>query len=86
MPGSSVHLAGTVRMHDDPEFGVLDRWNRMHDVDNIVVCDLSCFTTGPEKNPTPTAMALAIRAAERLADDLIDSSLKRGLDAGPSEG
>ncbi len=72
MPGSSVHLAGTVRMHDDPEFGVLDRWNRMHDVDNIVVCDLSCFTTGPEKNPTPTAMALAIRAADRLALDLAD--------------
>lgn len=74
MPGSSVHLAGTVRMHDDPEFGVLDRWNRMHDVDNIVVCDLSCFTTGPEKNPTPTAMALAIRAADQLAVDLADRS------------
>ena len=69
-PGDSVHLGGTVRMHDDPEFGVLDKWNRMHDVRNVVVCDLSCFTTGPEKNPTPTAMALALRAADRLADDL----------------
>lgn len=69
-PGESVHLAGTVRMHNDPEFGVLDRWNRMHDVPNVLVCDLSCFTTGPEKNPTPTAMALALRAAERLANEL----------------
>lgn len=70
LPGDSVHLGGTVRMHQETEFGVLDRWNRMHEVDNVVVCDLSCFTTGPEKNPTPTAMALALRAADRLASDL----------------
>ena len=70
LPGSSVHLAGTVRMHSDRQFGVLDGWNRMHDVPEVVVCDMSAFTTGPEKNPTLTAMALAIRAADRLASDL----------------
>ena len=69
-PGSSVHLGGTIRMHSNPQFGVLDEWNRIHDASNLVVCDLSCFTTGPEKNPTPTAMALAARAADRLARDL----------------
>jgi choline dehydrogenase-like flavoprotein len=69
-PGSSVHLAGTMRMHDDPRYGVVDRWNRMHDAPNVIVADSSCFTTGPEKNPTLTAMAIAIRAAERLAKDL----------------
>jgi choline dehydrogenase-like flavoprotein len=69
-PGSSIHLAGSVRMHHDPRFGVLDAWNRMHDVPHVVVCDMSAFTTGPEKNPTLTAMALAMRAADRLADDL----------------
>jgi choline dehydrogenase-like flavoprotein len=69
-PGSSVHYAGTVRMHDSPEFGVLDRWNRMYEVSNVAVVDASCFPTGPEKNPTLTAMALAARAADRLADDL----------------
>jgi choline dehydrogenase-like flavoprotein len=66
-PGSSVHFGGTVRMHEDREFGVLDRWNTIHDVPNVVVCDSSCFTTGPEKNPTLTAMAIAARAADRLA-------------------
>jgi choline dehydrogenase-like flavoprotein len=71
-PGSSVHYGGTVRMHADPEFGVLDRWNRMYDVPNVAVVDASCFPTGPEKNPTLTAMALAARAADRLADDLTD--------------
>jgi choline dehydrogenase-like flavoprotein len=69
-PGSSVHMAGTIRMHGDPQFGVLDRYTRVHDAPDVVVCDMSAFTTGPEKNPTLTAMALAIRAADRLADDL----------------
>jgi choline dehydrogenase-like flavoprotein len=69
-PGSSVHWGGTVRMHDQPEFGVLDGWNRIYDVPNVVVCDSSCFTTGPEKNPTLTAMAIAARAADRLAGEL----------------
>jgi choline dehydrogenase-like flavoprotein len=69
-PGSSVHYGGSVRMHADPAFGVLDGWNRMHDVANVAVVDCSAFTTGAEKNPTLTAMALALRAADRLADDL----------------
>jgi choline dehydrogenase-like flavoprotein len=69
-PGSSVHFGGTLRMHDDPQLGVVDAWNRMHEVQNVVVADSACFTTGPEKNPTVTAMALACRAARRLADDL----------------
>lgn len=69
-PGDSVHYAGSVRMHADPAYGALDAWNRMHDVPNVAVVDMACFTTNPEKNPTLTAMALAARAANRLADDL----------------
>jgi len=65
-PGSSVHWAGTVRMHRSPEYGMLDEWNRLHEVPNVLVCDASCFTTGPEKNPTLTAMAIAARAASHL--------------------
>ena len=70
-PGSSVHYGGSVRMHADPRHGVLDASNRIHDVRNVVVCDSSSFTTGPEKNPTLTAMALAARAADLLADDIV---------------
>ncbi|MGZ4762295.1 MAG: GMC oxidoreductase, partial [Ilumatobacteraceae bacterium] len=69
-PGSSVHYGGTVRMHASPEFGMLDSWNRLHAVPNVVVCDASCFTTGPEKNPTLTAMAIAARAGRHLAEQL----------------
>ena len=67
IPGTSVHLGGTARMHERPEFGVVDGDNRVHGAPNVVVCDASCFTTGPEKNPTLTAMAIAARAARRLA-------------------
>jgi choline dehydrogenase-like flavoprotein len=70
VPGASVHYGGTVRMHASPRYGVLDGWNRMHAARNVVVADASAFTTGPEKGPTLTAMALSVRAAERLADDV----------------
>jgi choline dehydrogenase-like flavoprotein len=70
VPGEAVHYAGSARMHGRPEFGVVDAYNRIHGVPNVIVCDASCFTTGPEKNPTLTAMAIAARAARRLAADV----------------
>ena len=69
-PGSSVHYGGSVRMHASPKYGVLDAWNRLFDVPNVHVCDSSCFTTGGEKNPVNTSMAISARAADRLSDDL----------------
>ena len=69
-PGNSVHYAGTARMHADPALGVVDAWNRVHGVPNLVVADMACFTTNPEKNPTLTAMALAARASRQLAATL----------------
>jgi choline dehydrogenase-like flavoprotein len=69
-PGSAVHYGGTARMHRSPHFGVLNEWNRPFNVPNVAVVDASCFTTNTEKNPTLTAMALAARAADRLAHDL----------------
>ncbi len=70
--GTSVHYGGTVRMHDSPEWGVLDGWNRLHDVRNVLVVDASCFTTCVEKNPSLTAMAISMRAAEKLAAERPD--------------
>ncbi len=68
--GTAIHYAGSCRMHASPRFGMLDRWNRMHAAPNVVVADSAAFTTGPEKNPVLTAMALAARAGDRLAEDL----------------
>ncbi len=69
-PGSIAHYGGAARMHASPEHGVVDAWNRVHDAANVLVCDAACFTTAAEKNPTLTVMAIAARAATRLADDL----------------
>jgi choline dehydrogenase-like flavoprotein len=43
-------------------------------VPNVLVVDAAAFTTGPEKNPTLTAMAIAARACQRLAADLRSST------------
>lgn len=69
-PGTSVHYGGTCRMHASPRFGVVDGSCRVYGVRNVAVADSAVFTTGPEKNPVLTAMTLAARASQRLADDL----------------
>jgi choline dehydrogenase-like flavoprotein len=69
-PGTAIHYAGTCRMHAKPRFGMLDGWSRLHAVPNVMVADSAAFTTGPEKNPVLTAMTLAARGADRLAQDL----------------
>jgi choline dehydrogenase-like flavoprotein len=74
-PGNSAHYGGTCRMHASPRFGVVDRFCRVHGAPNVVVADSSVFTTGPEKNPVLTAMALAARASDKLAADLQSGAL-----------
>jgi choline dehydrogenase-like flavoprotein len=74
-PGNANHYAGSCRMHESPEFGMLDAWSRLHSVRNVVVADSSAFTTGPEKNPVLTSMTLAARASERLAAELAAGDL-----------
>ncbi len=69
-PGTIAHYGGTARMHEKPEYGVVDAWNRVHRASNVLVCDAACFTTAAEKNPTLTVMAISARAATRLARDL----------------
>lgn len=66
--GAVTHEAGGCRMGENPRTFVLDKWNRCHDVKNIVVADASCFVTHPEKQITHTIMALSYRASEHLAE------------------
>ena len=69
-PGAAIHEHGTVRMGDDAARSVLNRFNRMHEVDNVLVVDGSSFTSASEKNPTLTILALAWRAGDYLAEEL----------------
>ncbi len=63
----SRHVIGTTRMGDDPETSVVDRWGRVHTLDNVVIADSSVFVTASGYGPTLTLVALASRAAHHLA-------------------
>ncbi len=63
----SRHVMGTARMGDDPATSVVDRWGRVHELDNVVVADSSVFPTSSGYGPTLTLVALAARAAHHLA-------------------
>src|SRR5260370_1309983 len=66
--GFASHEVGTVRMGNDPRASALNAFCQAHDVKNLFVVDGSCFVTFPEKNPTLTIMALAVRTARHIAD------------------
>lgn len=64
------HHMGTTRMHTDPTRGVVDGDCRVHDTPNVFIAGSSVFPTGGYINPTLTIMALSIRLADRLRQEL----------------
>lgn len=66
--GLASHETGTCRMGADSRTSVLNPFCQAHDVANLFVVDGSPFVTLPEKNPTLTIMALAVRTARYIAD------------------
>jgi choline dehydrogenase-like flavoprotein len=69
-PYPSTHNLGTCRMSARPEDGVVNEFGRAHDVPNLFVSDGSVFTTGAAANPTLTIVALAIRQADHIAEEM----------------
>ena len=69
-PGLGIHEMGTARMGTDPRTSVLGKFNQAHDVPNLFVSDGSVFTTGAAANPTLTIVALAVRQAEHIVEQL----------------
>lgn len=69
-PISGWHLLGTAAMGTDPLTSVVDRDGRCHEDPNILVCDGSVFPTVGAVNPASTIGALALRFADRLAEDM----------------
>lgn len=67
--GFGSHEAGTVRMGKDRRTSVLNSYCQAHEVKNLFVVGGSSFTTYPEKNPTLTIMALAVRTAGFIAGE-----------------
>lgn len=69
-PYPSTHNLGTNRMSAEARDGVVNKWGQTHDVKNLFISDGSQFTTGAAENPTLTIVALAIRQAEYIADQM----------------
>jgi choline dehydrogenase-like flavoprotein len=68
-----AHAMGTCRMGRDPDISVVNEFCQSHDIPNLFICDTSVFATSAGVNPTLTAMAIASRAADYIAE-----SAKRG--------
>jgi choline dehydrogenase-like flavoprotein len=70
-PGLSghQHQAGTCRMGDDPKDSVVDRFCRVHDVDNVFVIDASVHVTNGGFNPVLTIYANAFRASAHIVKE-----------------
>lgn len=58
------HIQGTCRMGDDPDRFVVDGSQRHHQIRNLVVVGTSVWPSCGTANPSLTAAALSLRAAE----------------------
>jgi choline dehydrogenase-like flavoprotein len=66
---AATHVGGTCRMGDTPEASVVDAFGAVHGHPNLVVADASVLVTqGAGDSPSLTIQALALRAAEALAE------------------
>ena len=68
---SAYHPLGTARMGTDPVSSVVDANHEMHDVPDLFVVDGSAVPTALGVNPQVTIMAMATRAAEKIAGKLM---------------
>jgi choline dehydrogenase-like flavoprotein len=68
--GAIIHEVGTVRMGNDPNTSVLNKYCQAHEVPNVFVADGAVFVSNPDKNPTHSIVALAWRTAEYLAEQM----------------
>jgi choline dehydrogenase-like flavoprotein len=64
------HHMGTTRMAQSPASGVVDADCRVHGVPNLFIAGSSVFPTGGQANPTLTIVALALRLADHIKEQL----------------
>jgi choline dehydrogenase-like flavoprotein len=74
-PYPSTHNLGTNRMSENAADGVVNKHGQSHDVKNLFVSDGSQFTTGGAENPTLTIVALAIRQADYIAQEMASGTI-----------
>ncbi|NQW27863.1 MAG: GMC family oxidoreductase [Flammeovirgaceae bacterium] len=74
-PGEIIHEVGTTRMGNDPKTSVTNKFQQLHDVANVFICDGGPFVSQADKNPTWTILALAWRTSDYIVDQLNKQNL-----------
>jgi choline dehydrogenase-like flavoprotein len=69
-PGEIIHEVGTTRMGNDPKTSVCNKYQQLHDADNVFIVDGGPFVSQADKNCTWTIMALSWRASDFIVDQL----------------
>ncbi|WP_028374548.1 GMC family oxidoreductase [Leeuwenhoekiella sp. MAR_2009_132] len=69
-PGRIIHEVGTTRMGNDPKTSVVNKFQQLHDVDNVFIVDAGPFVSQADKNPTWTILALSWRASDYIIEQL----------------
>ena len=74
-PGRIIHEVGTTRMGDDPKTSVVNKFNQMHEVENVFIVDGGPFVSQADKNPTWTILALSMRTSEYIIEQLKNKNI-----------
>lgn len=69
-PGEIIHEVGTTRMGNDPKTSVTNKFNQLHDVNNVFIVDAGPFVSQADKNCTWTILALSWRASDYIIEQL----------------
>ena len=64
------HHMGTTRMHVDPKQGVVNEHCRVHGISNLFIAGASVFPTAGYANPVLTTLALTLRLADYIKENL----------------
>lgn len=64
--GNRQHITGTLSMGSDPAASVTDPYGRAHDHPNLYMAGTGVMPTVGTCNVTLTALALALRTADRI--------------------
>ena len=75
------HHAGTLRMHEEPQQGVVNAQGRVHGIENLFCVGAAVFPTAGFANPMLTVLALALRLADHLAPVKRKENCRQSMDS-----
>lgn len=68
--GYDNHECGTCRMGDNPATSVTNRFGQVHDISGLYIADNSVVNLSSPANPTLTTIALAMRTADYISEQM----------------